>query len=283
MLDETLFLNESFNTFGDYTNTIKENLDNLFFNEGLSLNLNKSKINGLVKKFKIDKNRNIAQLNTSGIKVNKILEYSDNVGKDLAIKIKKEKFSKSGVKNIAKYTSEAVEQVKRNVIDEIVEQLKSFISDASNGDEHVAALVLVGIVLSVNTLFSALFTILFGPLGGVTITSIVIAPITEEISKLVAVRFEKDRSGLIYNVVFNVTEFMIHFNRMYNAGVPAPIAIGIRIPAIILHSVNTWLISIGFKSDVEKGKSEDTAGSVATILTMCIHSIFNAMAITVSL
>lgn len=281
MLNETLFLNENFKTFGDYTETLKESLEEIFFNEALTLNKNKN--DKLIKKFKMDRNRNIAQLNSKGIKVNRMLAYSDKVGKELAIKIKKEKFSKAGAKNIAKYTSEAIGDIKRNAIDEITEQLKDFITDASGGDEYIGAFILLGIVLCVNTMFNILFTILFGPLGGIALTSIIIAPITEEIAKLVSVRFEKDRSGSIYNVVFNMTEFMMYFSRMYEAGVSIPVAIGIRIPAVIMHSVNTWLISSGFKSDVKNGRSEDTAGSIATILTMCIHSIFNAIAVTVSI
>lgn len=274
MLNETLFLNENFKTFGDYTERLKESLDELFLNEGLSLDLNKSKVNKALKNFKYNKNRYIAQLNSKGIKVDSMITYSDKIGKELAIKIKKERFDKNGAKNINKLTTQAIVKIKRNLIVDI----KNIITDVSGGDDVVSSIILLSIVICVNTMFSALFTILLGPVGGNIITAVLIAPITEEIGKLVAVKIEKDHSGNIYNVIFNVTEFTIYVTSMLSTGISLPLAIGVRIPAVIMHTVNNFIISTGYKKDIKNGHKEETAGSVATMITMCIHGLFNALA-----
>lgn len=46
-----------------------------------------------------------------------------------------------------------------------------------------------------------------------------------------------------------------------------------RIPAIVMHTVNTGLIKLGMK------KSEDLGGETMTMITIIIHSCFNAFAI----
>lgn len=147
--------------------------------------------------------------------------------------------------------------------------------------------------LTINTILDSIFCNLFGLEKGRKITVVCVGPLSEEISKLTAEKFVgRSKHGLsYYNIVFNITEFSTCFFKIYstfarlekNPNLPnykldkvklsKDIIKKKRIPAIVMHTVNTGLIKLGMK------KSEDLGGETMTMITIIIHSCFNAFAI----
>lgn len=278
MLNETLFLNEEFNNFGEYLDILREEFEKEYFTESFSLT--RTKVDKMIKDFNLNKRNNIIALNRMGIKCNKLLDYSNQKAKELYEDIRKQSYSKQGCKNIAKLSSKAISDIKTNIIDGITNNTAEFIKDTTS-NETIQTAILLMIVVSVNTLFSVLFDLLFGPVGGLIIHALIVAPIVEEMGKLVAVKVEKDHSGSRYTTTFNIIEMHTYMSRMIKSGTSVVVAFGVRIPAMILHVVNTYIISNGYKKDIQEGKSKENAGSIATMITMCIHGLFNAIAIMI--
>lgn len=135
---------------------------------------------------------------------------------------------------------------------------------------------------SINTIFNYLFKIIFSDneLAG-KITATCVAPLTEEIAKLTAEKFVgRTKHGLsTYNIYFNILEFSDYFFKIFmqmsillpslKKSEIAKTAILARIPAIIMHTVNTGLIKIGMNVNSELG------GETMTIVTIIIHAGFN--------
>ena len=135
---------------------------------------------------------------------------------------------------------------------------------------------------AINTIFNYLFIMIFydSELAG-KITSTCVAPLTEEIAKLTAEKFVgRTKHGFsAYNIYFNILEFSDYFFKMFkHMSVLLPVlkkseiaktAILTRIPAVIMHTVNTGLIKLGMNVNSELG------GETMTIVTIIIHAVFN--------
>ena len=135
---------------------------------------------------------------------------------------------------------------------------------------------------SINTIFDYLFKIIFSDNElAEKITATCVAPLTEEIAKLTAEKFVgRTKHGLsTYNIYFNILEFSDYFFKMFmqmsillpflKKSEIAKTAILTRIPAVIVHTVNTGLIKLGMNVNSELG------GETMTIVTIIIHAVFN--------
>ncbi len=129
------------------------------------------------------------------------------------------------------------------------------------------SIALYAIIVFLNTYFSGFILQFVGNENIVKIiTSIITAPLIEEAGKLISV---KNNFTWEYFTVFNLGEFTLWTYRMITeAGINPISAMIIRIPAIIMHLVNT-LIHVGSKEMNESGMGYKIA--------VALHSIFNAM------
>lgn len=135
-------------------------------------------------------------------------------------------------------------------------------------EKLLVCLVILYIVVLINTAMLQLFIPIFGISKSYTILGIIVAPITEEIGKMLSVKLGAAHE---YNIFFNTGEFLSYFKSLRMFGASTSYILKARIPAIIMHTFNTYCIE---KVD-EKTKGKKTL--LATQCTMLIHCLFNSL------
>ncbi len=126
---------------------------------------------------------------------------------------------------------------------------------------------LLAVVIFLNTYFISLAISITGDtFVGRAIGAIFVAPIVEELGKLISV---KDDFTWEYFTAFNIAEFGLYVSRMMDMGMDPITAAIVRIPPLCVHLFNT-IIHVESK---KAGKSEE--GLTWTVL---IHAIWNALA-----
>ena len=169
-----------------------------------------------------------------------------------------------------KYAKIASEQIKNNKFN-FKETTNLLIKEFNSGDMF-KQLILLGksfiifaVVVAINSYLHILCIILFGPLGHF-VWAVVCAPIVEETAKVLSI--EQNMTGH-YLVLFNVLEFSKYVVQIIGSGISLPIAILIRIPAILMHTFTTYL-------HVEAHKTNDANIKKKTLyLGILFHSLFN--------
>lgn len=270
MLFNEYTYNEDFETVGDLCNYIKESF---IINE--SILLNDVKINKAKNLYNNSMKDKVEFLTKRGIDIEKIVKDNKKGVEKLVSNIQKTKMDKQGMLKISKMVSSEVAKVKENVITSITNGSQEILEDMDTSDE-IKCVCIICVVVTINSLFLIILSLLFGQYAMI-ILAVIVAPVTEELGKLVATKSTKD-NGTKYNIMFNVYEAGSYILRLVVSGISLPMAIGIRIPAVIMHTVNQMIIKYKYKKDIE---NQDTnAGSMAVIITMLIHGIFNGLAIT---
>lgn len=286
IVNETLILNnlmkeESFETFGEFSDFIKENLDSVNFLESFTL---KKNYDNYIKKFnKRNKDYEI-KLSQMGIDVKSFKTLVRKNALATCNELRNLSVTKDGIKKGSKLIEKKLVETKETVIDTIVNSLADFLEGTDSAILSSAIIVLM--IISINTFMAILLTFFFGPPRGLALTAVIVAPITEEIGKLTAIRIDgrnnKKREGLTYNIVFNVTEFYMYAAQLLGGGASLGLILKLRVPAIIMHTVNQLLLRFGYKRDIAEGKDKDVAGTSGLVVTMAIHSIFNFVAVITS-
>lgn len=205
-----------------------------------------------------------AKLEKNGVNVKKIKKDAEAAAK--AAKIKDEKIINfQGV--IKKFMTDLTDR-------------KYFVEGSGNRnnrvelnpiDKAVVGIVksigLVAVVYFLNTYFGSLAIMLTGNYAiGKAIGAIFVAPIVEELSKLISVKSDFTWE---YFTTFNIAEFGLYVSRMVDAGMNPIEAAIVRIPPVCLHLFNTIIHSEAHKT----GKSEE-----GLAWTVSIHSIWNTLA-----
>lgn len=255
--------NEHFCTFDDYFNYFKENYSNIVsYNEAISLN----KVNLFKKKMKNDEEL-LKSKNVNTTKINKIIQTH---AKEFTDEIKGLKFSKDNLQAFSDITKKCVSETQKDVIETVLENLERRHKKRYSGDnEYISALVIFLDVYTINLLMYLILAVLFGPIAGTIIGYVLIFPITEELGRCIAVRTEKDHSGMKYNLVLNIAKLTLFFTKGYGAST----TLLIKTPSIVLNTLNTIINSKTYKKNQDK-VNKNTSGF---IISAILHGLFNAL------
>lgn len=257
-----------FKTFGDLSSFILENQNVL--NESFNI---RKKYEPLIKKFNKKQRDCEVELAKRNIDVNLIKDIATRNANAMSDKIKGMSFNKTNIIKASEYVADGLMRTRKTIIDTI----STNVSDILDKDNETGSYIFILFtIIIINTYVDVLLKLIFGPVMGESLTAVFVAPITEEIGKLTATKVN-GKHGQWYNIIFNAYELSYYVSNMSKAGGKIMLAIGLRIPAVIMHTVNQLIIDYGYKRDIAKGKDKDVAGGTAVMITMIIHAIFNFM------
>lgn len=158
---------------------------------------------------------------------------------------------------------------KPEVISKTVTNVSSSIFKEISAESNESAAYIL-IVLLITTIVAQLaLIVLLGPIG-VLLHAVVVGPVIEEMGKNISIKH--GHSGSFY-ILFNAVEFLTYVGSMTAMGIPLPIAVGVRIPALFIHFCLTKLQ----KNTMTKNKynDEDMARGAALIQGSVLHGLFN--------
>ena len=159
-------------------------------------------------------------------------------------------------------------------------------NDLSNDGEFTAGLKIFLAVLVAQMFISTLLSALIIGIGGVSVTSFVlaqvlavvaVAPITEEYGRRYAIQQGEGLSS--YLLILNTWEFVTYVKAMVQGGVGIGKAIGIRLLLAFFHQFLSALQKYGYLEDIDAGMDPDEAGHNSFILATVIHGLWNGTAV----
>lgn len=236
-LTESEILIESMSDItGKSVESLKKNskvMVDLLKDHGISMDSIESTANKITKKIKNLMNRNLSPKEASK-EVSK--ELSDSIS-SIVMKVHKSS-AKTGVPVHAKFL----------------------------GSLSIFILLLVSQIVST--------AILVPMVGNLTpaITSLIIAPLTEETAKRVAIG---KKYPFFYTGFFSGIEFIGYVIPMINAGASIPGAIIVRLAGVLLHFTTTMIQ----KYIIDKYGIESVAGKLSWVVAVIIHMIYNTLAL----
>ena len=114
----------------------------------------------------------------------------------------------------------------------------------------------------VNTVFFVIFALTFGPQIAPIATAILIAPVTEEISRFISV---KRRDGGRFNIIFNITEYSLYMLQAVTAGISIPLMAVARLLPVMMHTFVTAIT-----------RNELQSGTKVPLKASLLHAFYNA-------
>lgn len=142
---------------------------------------------------------------------------------------------------------------------------KGFMDQALNLGNSILLLL---VVLIINTFFMTIAFQLFGFSLGMIILAVLIAPITEEVSKYISIK--RNHSGAFF-IIFNAFEITTYVSQMLMLGVSAPVAIAVRLVAAFMHF---------FTTSIQRHYIDKKQDKIGVYLAIFIHGLWNLMAVT---
>ena len=274
-------------------NNIYDYSDNEILNEGLSdifgkikkapvdfMKINKAKTM-LAREYNVNIDKHINKYKSDLTEISSLAK-TVNIDNEKSVKL----FEENATKKFLKFLPNLIKEV----TDDLAENLEKIYNDLDLTEDNnslyaklLKSCMCTMIPSLINSIFLILFSLIFGSLGA-GLTASCIAPLTEELTKLTADKYVgSSKHGIsIYNVVFNINEFTQYFIKLFvsfscvypnkkKSDIVKSVVM-LRIPAIIMHTVNTGIIKLGRK------KNEEIGGETAVLATILIHSCFNALA-----
>ena len=258
-MENTYSLINSYTRFLDIMD-LNENEYNKYIQE-ISFSFKNKKVTPLIEKSKKAHNNNMKVikrvLRDYGIDVKQLEAKARKVGSSIKSDLKNH-----NEKNITKKIADVVTKF----IEESSEDLKDIT------DSKVKRSLLLLLCLFVIGSILSLPIMIISPQIGIIIITCVIAPITEEVAKNIAI---KGDYPWIYTGIFSGIEFVQFTTALLLSGVPLRAAILIRTITVIIHFTTT-MVQKYFK---EKGDkiSDSTKNVTGLYIGTIIHVIFNVL------
>lgn len=221
--------------------------------------------------------------NKTGLDIDKLVDKYKGELSDITNLVNNTKFDEKSIKNLEKVATNKFSKLFDMLINDITDSIGSKLQEIAEDNEFtnnrwIKSGILFILVVILNSIEMTLFVILAGPALGIILSTTIFCPINEEIAKNIASKYIDDKNKTSsYNIVFNIGEFATYAFRFLKLGVNFKVILGMRIPAVLLHTVNTILIKYG----KDKIKNEDTYNKMVKI-TMLIHIVFNAISIALN-
>ena len=251
LLIEQFLLNEE-NIFTNAINKFKEKISNL-----------KKKLLKFFSKNEVDNN----------------IKKADQIGKSLGSSsksvINKNK-SKKGKELESKEVAKDVNTQSKSFGRKISGFLKNILSIIKSKDfaENIfLSICLTFFACAINTMADVFLSLLFGPVLGTIASTIIVAPIVEEMMKNIAIKDKYDNEFLI---VFNAAEFTMYVTRMVKDGMSLGAAAGIRLIPIIMHITTTKVQKLIINKK-DKNTDPELQSKLALGTGILIHSVYNAL------
>ena len=216
-----------------------------------------------------------------GISSSRLKTDIDNTGSKIANTIKTEGLNSKTKKTIAdefdSLTDKIKNYIKYGTADEkLIAELYDDIEN-SKSEKIAQAISLTVMNFVVNTICHRILKILLGPVGD-ALTSVVVAPFVEEVSKQVALKGGYSKE---YTIIFNVFEFT-NYVTAYKNIVPISVIVPVRLICIGLHLADTfvqWVTSdpkIMQKIGIESEEDKKNLKLVGFLTAFVMHSTWNA-------
>jgi len=196
--------------------------------------------------------------------------------------INTKKLSNDIKKVVATTSSKLKLSIKSNDIDEGTKNITEGLSKISQIFKEVLevneikigeSIVLLILVILVSSLLSNLAVAAFGIETGIIITTVVVAPLSEEYGKYLAIKNEADGSFLF---VFNLVEFFSYLSSLFGSPIKAILKFGlVRGAAVLMHYVTTF-----FQKYFSYNNKTNDPTLVGYGIGVFIHGLWNYMAIT---
>ena len=197
--------------------------------------------------------------------------------KDIAGIIKKEGINKASKAHIKSALNTLYDDIARDL-----EISCDAVNDKSAAGKIKQSTMLLFGVITVNTMCLLIFQLLFGAQVGSILTSVIVAPLTEEGSKQVAIKGDYIKE---YMVLFNIYEASSYVVRMTISGVPFLTAVKVRLLAAGIHvttAIIQWLTQnkeVQKKIGIDKDeKAQDNIRTMGNIIGIVIHCTWNTLA-----
>lgn len=167
--------------------------------------------------------------------------------------------NKKNIKNVSKKVTKIIV----NDIEELTQKQKIIKSIA-------ILIILVYVQLITIAIAGLIITPIFGTIGTIIFAACIVAPLTEEYAKRLAI---KENYPWLYTTVFSLLEFARYFMIFTSGGLSIPVVAGARIAVVGMHFFTTWIQK---KFHDTKNKNVSKFGYIVAVL---IHAAWNAMAI----
>ena len=183
----------------------------------------------------------------------------------------------SGARGVSRVISDALLNS-----DSFMDSIAKYVNEDDQPKIAKAVRLLI-FVLIISAILQLIALLAFGTAGN-TIVSTIIAPIIEDGAKAIAVRGEY---GAVYNVIFNAFEFSSYISMFSLNGYSIGKGILVRIPAIAMHSINTFIQYLMTNEKFQKilhinkddEESKKKLRVIGQILSTLIHAIYNSLGI----
>lgn len=234
-------------------------------------NLTKQQFDSTMSEFTKNSREKEARLRKAGVNVDSIKRKATKAGEKAGAQLR-------GLRENAVSESQLSQAVQKHFL----EVFTGIYSDLGNDGELEAGLVLFLVVLIANTFIAAILGAIgmavTGSMTGVfvanAITSIFVAPLTEETARRYAIQQGKGLSSL--TLFINSFEFVSYVGQMIQMGIPVVAAVFIRTVLALFHQFLGALQKWGYLKDIANGVDHEEAGVYEYYLAITIHALNNA-------
>ena len=129
------------------------------------------------------------------------------------------------------------------------------------------------LVLFANTVASIVLSVLVGPMAGMMVTAVIVAPFTEETARREAIQRGYGLSS--FTAAVNAFEFISYVSRMLQVGVSLGVAVTIRLTMAVFHQFLGALQKWGYVKDIQAGVDPVNAGKFEYGAAIFIHALNN--------
>jgi hypothetical protein len=251
------------------------NEDGLLINENYLFKFVFSKVSSFVDDFTKEKvTKNINRQKQFNLQAESTLKKAGmNVAKCKALCEKEGKRVGHNFKNLHESTSSGVTLVEETSLS-FIKVFTTIYDDITKAGDLEAGLNIFLILLISNLFVTALLSVLFGPIIASQVVGIFIGPFCEEYARNYAIKQGKGLST--FTAAINTYEFITYVSKALSKGIKLSVAISVRLLLVLLHQLMAALQKYGYLKDLKKGKSEESAGSLAFVLAVILHALSNA-------
>lgn len=202
-------------------------------------------------------------LNEHKINISKV----ENDSKKLALAVK------SKMIYAMKTGTDIQTQVNKSITEGIIKSVTETVEDFG-GDDTSKSIVLLVIVIAINSLIITLCSAvaLTYPIVSV-IPAILVAPITEEIAKQIAIRGDYP---WLYTSIFAGTEMAMYIIDLTSKGMALGLVVIARIISVMFHFTTMIIQKSFYESGVESG--DETQKQTGLFIGMILHCTWNSLA-----
>lgn len=251
----------------------EEDLDLIFL--GLHSQLSEGKVRDLFKKLKRASTSRIKSIiDKKVVKLKKKQKQSEDILKENGYDVRPlntiidrniQKYKTSIKKAVQDKDVKRVGQLIKNCTEDSFKDVRGlFKFDLRTPANLIAAFVFLIIIATINTIFLVYFGAMTStPLAAMALTAVIVAPVTEEIGKYLAI---KGKMGSEFLLVFNIGEYLSYIAQGLAAGMNLTTIALIRIIPVIMHYYTAQV-----QVKAQRKDKELTGLSVAII----IHAVYN--------